>query len=56
MSVYSICVTMNCACKSFPALVAVRVLLGCFESAVAPALMLITGMWASTPSPRLCQH
>lgn len=36
---------MNCACKSFPALVAVRVLLGCFESAVAPALLIITGMW-----------
>lgn len=42
---WGICVTMNCACKSFPALVAVRVLLGCFESAVAPALILITGMW-----------
>ncbi|KAJ9156839.1 Major facilitator superfamily transporter [Coniochaeta hoffmannii] len=42
---WGLCVTMNCACKSFPALVAVRVLLGCFESAVAPALILITGMW-----------
>ena len=47
MDSHSVCVTMNCACKSFPALVAVRVLLGCFESAVAPALILITGMWAS---------
>lgn len=40
-----ICVTMNCACKNFASLVALRVLLGCFESAVAPSLMLITGMW-----------
>jgi len=36
---------MNCACKSFASLVVVRVLLGCFESAVAPALILISGMW-----------
>jgi MFS family permease len=36
---------MNCACKNFASLVAVRVLLGCFEAAVAPALLLITGMW-----------
>jgi sugar phosphate permease len=47
---WGVCVTLNCACKSFAALMAVRVLLGCFESAVAPALMLITGMWASHPS------
>jgi MFS family permease len=36
---------MNCACKNYPSLVAVRVLLGIFESAVAPSLLLITGMW-----------
>jgi MFS family permease len=36
---------MNCACKNFASLVALRVLLGCFESAVAPSLILITGMW-----------
>lgn len=41
----SICVTMNCACKNFASLVALRVLLGCFESAVAPSLILVTGMW-----------
>ena len=28
---------MNCVCKNFGSLIAVRVLLGCFESAVAPA-------------------
>jgi hypothetical protein len=39
-----ICVTVNCACKNFASPVAVRVLLGCFESAVAPALILVTGM------------
>lgn len=36
---------MNCACKNYASLVAVRVLLGCFESAVAPSLILVTGMW-----------
>ncbi|RDW80905.1 MFS transporter-18 [Coleophoma crateriformis] len=42
---WGVCVTMNCACKNFASLVALRVLLGCFEAAVAPALMLITAMW-----------
>lgn len=36
---------MNCACKNYASLVALRVLLGCFESAVAPSLILVTGMW-----------
>jgi MFS family permease len=40
-----VCVTMNFACKSFAALVAVRILLDCFEAAVAPALILVTSMW-----------
>lgn len=43
---------MNCICKSFASLVAVRVLLGVFESAVAPSLILISGMWyRSTEQP-----
>jgi len=33
------------AAKNWGGLVATRVLLGCFESAVAPSLILITGMW-----------
>jgi MFS family permease len=36
---------ITCVCKNYGALVATRVLLGCFESAVAPSLILITGMW-----------
>jgi sugar phosphate permease len=36
---------LTCVCKNYGALVATRVLLGCFESAVAPSLMLITSMW-----------
>jgi MFS family permease len=36
---------MNCVCTNFASLVAVRVLLGVFEAAVAPGLLLITGMW-----------
>jgi sugar phosphate permease len=42
---WGLCVAMNCACKNFASLVAIRVLLGCFESAVPPSLILITGMW-----------
>jgi hypothetical protein len=34
---WGICVAMNCVCKNFGSLITVRVLLGCFESAVAPA-------------------
>jgi hypothetical protein len=37
-------VTMNCASKNFASLVVVRVLLGVFEAAVAPSLILNTGM------------
>jgi MFS family permease len=36
---------LTCVCKNYGALVATRVLLGCFESAVAPSLILITSMW-----------
>ncbi|KAL6703743.1 hypothetical protein ACN47E_009124 [Coniothyrium glycines] len=36
---------LTCICKNYGALVATRVLLGCFESAVAPSLILITSMW-----------
>ena len=42
---WGVCVTVNCATKNFGSLLAVRVLLGVFESAVAPALILITTMW-----------
>ncbi|KAG9660190.1 MFS general substrate transporter, partial [Aureobasidium melanogenum] len=38
-------VTVTAACHSYTGLIITRVLLGCFESAVAPSLMLITTMW-----------
>lgn len=38
-------VAFTSACKNYGALVATRVLLGVFESAVAPSLILITSMW-----------
>lgn len=38
-------VACTSACKNYGALVATRVLLGVFESAVAPSLILITSMW-----------
>lgn len=42
---WGIIVTVTSACHSYAGLVTTRVLLGCFESAVAPSLMLITTMW-----------
>jgi sugar phosphate permease len=42
---WGLCATLNCACTNFASLVALRVLLGVFESAVAPSLLLVTGMW-----------
>ncbi|KAK7918051.1 hypothetical protein PG985_009925 [Apiospora marii] len=38
-------VTVTAAANNWAALVTLRVLLGCFEAAVAPALILITSMW-----------
>ncbi|KAK5118934.1 hypothetical protein LTR62_000145 [Meristemomyces frigidus] len=42
---WGLTVTMHCVCKSFGSLIAVRLLLGMFEAAVAPCLLIITGMW-----------
>ncbi|KAK5683192.1 hypothetical protein LTS10_004723 [Elasticomyces elasticus] len=42
---WGITVTMHCVCKSFGGLIAVRLLLGAFEAAVAPCLLIVTGMW-----------
>lgn len=42
---WGVIVAVTSACKNYGALVATRVLLGVFESAVAPSLILITGMW-----------
>ena len=45
VTLWGVIVTVTSACKNYGALVTTRVLLGCFESAVAPSLILITGMW-----------
>ncbi|ORY68537.1 allantoate permease [Pseudomassariella vexata] len=42
---WGLMVTLTSAAKNWAALVTLRVLLGCFEAAVAPALILITSMW-----------
>lgn len=42
---WGIVVTMNCVCHSYASVVALRVLLGIFEAAVAPSLIILTGMW-----------
>ncbi|KAK8198629.1 hypothetical protein M8818_006496 [Zalaria obscura] len=42
---WGVIVAVTSACKNYGALVTTRVLLGCFESAVAPSLILITAMW-----------
>ncbi|KAI8717045.1 hypothetical protein NCS52_00778800 [Fusarium sp. LHS14.1] len=41
---WGVVVTVTCACKNYAGLVATRVLLGIFEAAVAPALIIITTM------------
>ena len=45
VALWGLVTALTCVCKNYGALVATRVLLGCFESAVAPSLILITGMW-----------
>lgn len=45
VALWGLMTTLVCAARNWAALVALRVLLGCFESAVAPALILITTMW-----------
>lgn len=45
VTLWGLIVTVTSACKSYGTLVTTRVLLGCFESAVAPSLILITSMW-----------
>ncbi|KAH9898969.1 allantoate permease [Xylariomycetidae sp. FL2044] len=42
---WGLMVALNSAAKNWAALATLRVLLGCFEAAVAPALILITSMW-----------
>ncbi|USW48981.1 Putative major facilitator superfamily, MFS transporter superfamily [Septoria linicola] len=45
---WGVVVTVTAACKNYAALVATRVLLGVFESAVAPSLILITRVGTGT--------
>ena len=45
VALWGLIVAVTSACKNYGALVTTRVLLGVFESAVAPALILITSMW-----------
>jgi sugar phosphate permease len=50
---WGVIVAVTSACKNYGALVTTRVLLGCFESAVAPSLILITSMWYVISSQRV---
>ncbi|KAJ5212329.1 uncharacterized protein N7498_003975 [Penicillium cinerascens] len=45
VTIWGLMTTLNCTAKNFGGLMTLRVLLGCFESAIAPALILITSMW-----------
>lgn len=45
VALWGVIVAVTSACKNYGALVATRVLLGVFESAVAPSLILVTAMW-----------
>lgn len=42
---WGVIVTVTCAATNWAGLVTTRVLLGVFESAIAPSLILITSMW-----------
>ncbi|KIW31642.1 hypothetical protein, variant [Cladophialophora immunda] len=42
---WGIVVSLNCVCHNFASIVALRVLLGVFESCVAPSLVILTAMW-----------
>ena len=48
VTLWGIMVACTAAANNWAALVSLRVLLGCFEAAVAPALILITSMWYKT--------
>jgi MFS family permease len=52
---WGLMVACNSAAHNWGGLISLRVLLGCFEAAVAPALMLITTMWYKKPeqAPRM---
>lgn len=45
VTLWGVIVTVTSACQNYGGLVVTRLLLGCFESAVAPSLILITAMW-----------
>ncbi|KAJ9306737.1 hypothetical protein DTO217A2_3724 [Paecilomyces variotii] len=45
VALWGLMTTLNCSATNFGGLITLRVLLGCFESAIAPALMIITSMW-----------
>lgn len=45
VTLWGLMTTLNCTAKNFGGLMTLRVLLGCFESSIAPALILITSMW-----------
>ncbi|EXJ59209.1 hypothetical protein A1O7_06641 [Cladophialophora yegresii CBS 114405] len=42
---WGIVLTMNCVCHNFAPIVVLRVLLGVFESACAPSLVILAAMW-----------
>lgn len=46
---WGVLVACHAACRSYASLMVVRVLLGVCEACVAPALVLITGMWWTKP-------
>jgi MFS family permease len=52
---WGLIVTCTCASKNFAGLITLRVLLGVFESCIAPSLILITSMWykRSEQPPRM---
>jgi MFS family permease len=53
---WGIIVVCTSAAKNWAGLVTTRVLLGVFESAVAPSLMLVTVMWYKVQTHKANNH
>lgn len=53
---WGVVIACSAACKNFGSLMAVRFLLGVFESCVQPSFIIMTSMWVSLKSRSLNRH
>ncbi|PON30922.1 major facilitator superfamily transporter [Trichoderma gamsii] len=45
VTLWGVVVALNCVCKNYASLLALRIVLGIFESCVSPSMIIITAMW-----------